>query len=54
MESTQSPVKEEAKVDAAASANGEFVPILTTLNEAYHDTNGNIKEKHIPRFKNIV
>jgi hypothetical protein len=54
MESTQASVKEEGKVEAASHSNGEFVPILTTLNDAYHNTNGNIKEKHIPRFKNIV
>jgi hypothetical protein len=61
MESTQAPEKEETKVEvketkveATYHANGEFIPILTTLNDAYHDTNGNIKLKHIPRFKNIV
>jgi hypothetical protein len=54
MESTQVPAPTEEVKDTATSANGEYVPILTTLNDAYHDTNGNIKQKHIPRFKNIV
>ena len=32
------------------SDNEAFVPILSQLTEAYHDTNENIKGKHIPRF----
>jgi N-acetylgalactosamine kinase len=30
------------------------VPVLQQLNQAYIDTNGNIKSKHEPRYKNIV
>ena len=40
---------------ASTSANTlEFVPIVTQLNQAYQDVNGNIKSKHQPRYKNIV
>lgn len=36
------------------SDNEAFVPVLTQLTDAYHDTNGNIKSKHIPRLRNLT
>jgi galactokinase len=36
------------------SDNEAFVPVLSQLTDAYHDTNGNIKGKHIPRFRNLT
>jgi len=58
MENTQEastlPPTEEIKQEATHSPNAEFVPVLTTLSEAYHDTNGCIKTKHIPRYRNLT
>ena len=36
------------------SDNSAFVPVLQQLTEAYHETNGSIKGKHEPRFKNLT
>ena len=52
MESTAPSTAQEEKNHT--SDNEAFVPVLSQLTEAYHDTNGNIKGKHIPRFRNLT
>lgn len=48
------PAEVPAASTTETSANLEFVPVVTQLNQAYQDVNGTIKSKHQPRFKNIV
>ena len=46
MENQQEIAKHDIGVD--------FVLVLNHLTEIYHDTNGNVKNIHEPRYKNIV